>query len=114
MAFDPVEKSFDFAQETVKQLIALSTGVVALTVTFSEDVLGDKAAEVADTLTRSWIAFLVSIVFGVWSLMALTGSLGAKDSPEIYGWGVRLPAILQILAFAIGMVLTIKVGASAL
>ncbi|KQT20825.1 hypothetical protein ASG31_16700 [Chryseobacterium sp. Leaf404] len=34
------KKAFDFAADTVKQLITLATGIIALTITFSKDILG--------------------------------------------------------------------------
>jgi len=34
------KKAFDFASDTTKQLITLSTAIVTLTVTFSKDIIG--------------------------------------------------------------------------
>ncbi len=97
--------SFQFAKETVTQLITLATGVIGISVTFAKDVRerskpGDRAL-----LFRSWIALLLSIVFGIWTLSALTGSLAHDDvsTDAIYRFNVALPSALQIIVFLIGI-----------
>ncbi|HXK39880.1 MAG TPA: hypothetical protein VJ837_03530 [Candidatus Paceibacterota bacterium] len=105
----PAPKSFDFAADLVKQLITLSTGVIALTITFAKDIVGSVgSSNGADSesilwLTLAWIGFSLSIVFGIWALMALTGTLEPKGSdtaaPSIQGWNCRVPIGLQIFMF---------------
>jgi hypothetical protein len=83
---DPaIEKAFEFAQEATKQLITLATGVIALTITFLKDVLGTDGS--AGFLQAAWVLYLVSIVFGVLTLLNLTGNLerpGPGSTPSIY------------------------------
>jgi hypothetical protein len=102
--------SFQFAKETVTQLITLATGLIGISVTFAKDVRvrakpGDRAL-----LFRSWIVLLLSIVFGVWTLLALTGSLAREIVPKdaIYGSNVTIPSMLQIVTFLVGIALLIR------
>lgn len=123
--------AFEFARDTVKQLITLGTAIVALSVTFSKDVVGAPSAWQEGLLVGSWIGFLLSIIFGVWALLALTGSLeahqlngednppekpkdGGADAPSIYGLNITLPSLLQIVAFLIALGLTIWFGVESL
>ena len=142
------KKSFDFAADVAKQLIALATGIVTLTITFSKDVLGGVEDAHKGCLLWAWIAFLCSITFGVLTLMALTGNLGQEKTPEVEGKdspktsqsstrptlvtkkeaekqresdtkcppcsintsNVRFPAMLQCLAFIVGLILIVCHG----
>ena len=103
-------KAFDFAREVVTQLIALSTGTIALTITFLKDFLGSSSRRVRRLAMISWGAFFVSLMSGMWSLLALTGNLEPVGGPPILsirGSNVVLPAALQVLTFLLGTFLTI-------
>ena len=103
------EKSFDFASDVTKQLIALATGVVTVTLAFGENVLTLTGSSGRGWLVLAWVFFLLSIVFGVWTLLALTGSMAAKRDgpPSIWAKNVRIPSVLQIFAFALATVATL-------
>ena len=61
----------------------------------------------------SWVLLLLSVIAGVWTLLALTGSLAQTSAPtaqSIFGLNVRIPAILQILLFLGGLILTVWFG----
>lgn len=73
------EKAFDFAAEVTKQLITLATGIITITLTFSDDIVGDSSHVNPLWILWSWIAFLISICFGILTLMALTGILGKSS-----------------------------------
>lgn len=108
-----VEKAFDFAQESTKQLITLSTAVIALTITFLTDVVKDAPAGSAPYLQAAWIFYLVSIVFGVFTLLALTGTLGRPDegeTPAIYARNIVLLSMSQVLCFFAAIALTLVFG----
>lgn len=113
---DRVVKAFEFAQESVKQLIGLATGIIALSITFSKEFAShpDSAKSLA---MWAWGFLFVSVVVGVWTLNALTGSLDPmthredETTPSINGWNVRIPALLQILLFLIGLFLIVRFGA---
>jgi hypothetical protein len=108
------QKSFDFAADVCKQIITLSTAVTALTITFFKDFAQDAGGASRDLMAASWFCYFVSIVFGILTLMALTGSLGALQQPKITGSNVRVPAAVQIVLFAVGLLLTVTSGAAAL
>lgn len=101
---DPqVQLAFQFASDLSKQLLTLSTGILALTLTFTKDVLRDRSP--SSLLRWTWTGYVLTIVFGIWHLMALTGQLaptstsGSPAAPVGIDAGARLPAALQILAF---------------
>lgn len=106
-----IQKAFDFAADLVKQLITLSTGIIALTVTFSKDIFNANGTCFSGWLVSAWVAFFVSIILGVWALMALTGTLdppkGQNPNLSIQGGNCRIPTGLQVLTFLIGIGLTV-------
>jgi hypothetical protein len=67
---DREKKAFDFAADLTKQLITLSTGIVTITLLLSKDFVGPRLLALA-----AWSFYLLSTVFGLWVLMALTGTL---------------------------------------
>jgi hypothetical protein len=98
---EPRKSAFDYASEATKQLITLATGVIAVSITFSKDIIGNTTAH-RGVLIGSWIAYIVSIVAGVWALLALTGELQPRSgtkTPSIRGKNVTWPAIIQIILF---------------
>lgn len=109
---DRVKESFAFARETTKQLITLSTAILTLTVTFQSDIVKDQDETTVDLLTYAWTAYLVSIIFGVATLMMLTGTLAATAADaSINGRQIRVPGIIQALAFLIATALVLWFGA---
>lgn len=104
------KSAFEFARESTIQLIGLSTGVMTLTITFSKDLIaGTAAGPVIWLIKGSWLAYMLSIVCGVGTLAALTGTLSRGPEPlectHIYGFNVRLPSAMQFLFFLLGTVL---------
>ena len=107
------ESSFNFAQEVTKQLITLATGIVALTITFIKDVAADAPESAYWRIEVAWILYIVSIVFGILTLMSLTSSLTDTD-PDVYETGTRIVSGLQILIFLAALGFTIAFGFKAL
>jgi hypothetical protein len=130
VADKPQIEGLKAAMDTAKQIITLSTGVIALTVTFLEKIVQPTASAgprvVPHTILSAWVLYGIAIFFAVWTLMALTGTLNALDrrangltlSPEqqsavdAYGDNVRWPALGMVLCFVIAMALTIAAGFS--
>lgn len=108
---DQRQKAFDFCSELTKQLLTLSTGIIAITVTFSKDVFGSMAATSNSWMIGSWVSYVASILFGVWTLMALTGTLEPAPDQQvdasIRGANVRIPSLFQILLFLTGISCTV-------
>jgi hypothetical protein len=109
-----VESVLDLA----KDLMTIASGIVGLSITFLKDVVNGFTAHRGWALKWCWFMYLVSIVFGFWTLMAVSGSLErALSSIPLrieLGFNVRTPAVLQILAFATATTLLVIYGTSAL
>jgi hypothetical protein len=112
---DPVQTGFQFASDLAKQLITLSTGILALSITFTKDIVKTLPDRAVRRLKTAWILLLLSILFGIWTMMALTGTLmpiqpSDTRAPLNFGLNVRAPAAAQILAFLGGVVFIISYG----
>lgn len=108
---------FQSANELAKQLITLATGVLALSITFTKEALRSNGLIVTWPLKWAWIAWLLSVCFGIWTMMALTGmifkvteNVDAFESVT-YGTSIGIPASLQIFMFVLGIALLIFHGA---
>lgn len=112
------KKAFDFAADSTKQLIGLSTGIVALTITFAKDILGGLGTGLRVTLAIAWLIYLLSILFGSWVLLALTGTLEPKSEEDkkqparIRGANVTIPSLAQLLTFLLSTLLIIVVASA--
>ena len=107
---DHVKAAFSSAADTSKQLITLATALIGAEVTFAKDILKNYDFTTKVLIGSSWVLLLVSVVFGVWTLMALTGSLGKEEPPkaaEIFGKNICLPAICQIILFLAALLITV-------
>lgn len=117
---DLYTKSFDFAADVAKQLITLATAIIATTITFSKEILGVSDNDNTIMLLLSWILFVVSIIFGLMTLMALTGILAetsdsrTSNNKGIYTCNVCLCEILQMVFFLIALGFSICYGYSSL
>lgn len=113
MTLDPgVAKAFDFAQEASKQLISLATAIIALTITFLTDVVAEGEGA-SGLLKAAWVLFLISVLFGVVALLAMTGNLERPNeggAPTVYSPNIVLFAGGQVLTFVAGLVLTLAFG----
>ena len=114
-----IEKAFDFAQDVTKQLITLATGVIALTLTFLTDVVKTAPAGTVVWLHVAWVVYLVSIVFGIVTLLNLSGNLerpgadktsGVTKESSIYRASIRVCSGLQVLTFLAAIALTLVFG----
>lgn len=99
-------KAFDYASDLAKQLITLSTGIIALTITFMRDVVKEIGTGKQVLLLSAWLLYFVSMICGVLSLMALTGALAPMG--KLATVDVMIPSNarvfggLQIAAFLLG------------
>jgi hypothetical protein len=111
---DTTAKAFDFAQDVTKQVLTLATAIIALTITFFKNFANHASHAAEVVMGCSWIAYLVSVILGLWTLMALTGTLQPLRSTDtmisIQGTNVRLPASLQLLSFLIALILSVCAG----
>jgi hypothetical protein len=114
---DPLS-GFNAANDLAKQLITLSTGILALSITFTKDLLKGGGHLVKWPLVTAWFMYFCSIVFGIWELMAITGSIFEAVSSQtpntMYGANIKIPSILQIVSFLLATIFLIIYGGKAL
>lgn len=101
------------ASNATKQIITLSTGITALTVTFAKEFKVAGALTVPWQLKWAWIAYGATLFFAVWSLLAITGTLAKSDanlaaSPS--DKNIIIPAVPMVLLFIAAFGLTICAG----
>jgi hypothetical protein len=116
---DAREKSFESATETSKLLITLSTGVIAFCVTLLNAEIGKLTTLVPTTcgqkvlLAGSWLVLLFCTGSGVWVQLSLVHVLSedTEDSPaDVWNPKIRVPYMMQIGAFVLGMTLLVAYG----
>jgi hypothetical protein len=111
---DPIaEKAFDFAQDATKQMITLATGIIALTVTFIHDLAAHASATAILIVEAGWIVYVVSIFFGLMTLLQFAGNLETTERPSIYGGGIKYTSVAQTFCFLAGTALVIAFGVGA-
>jgi hypothetical protein len=110
MADPETLKAYDSTADLVKQILTLSTGIIALTVTFLKDVVGSSAARAGWAIRLSWISFLFAIVFGLWTLAAIAGSISRQPTASVYGSNITIPLSFQFGAFGLGIVSVLIFG----
>ena len=133
------KKAFDFAADVTKQLITLSTAIITITITFSKDIINFADNSAKNYLLWAWILFIATVFFGIWTLMALTGTLQplkkgtSNNQPEpdtnsnsptenindivncsINTNNIRIPSMIQILCFIVALSFTIVYGYNSL
>ena len=109
--------AFEYAQEVCKQLIGLSTGIIALTITFSKDFVGKVPQSDRWLAIGAWVGLLLSIICGIWTMLAITGTLEQSEEKvpiSIRGKNVTIPATLQVSLFLGGLLMTVLFGIIAL
>ncbi len=118
METDVTSLAFTFAKESATQLITISTGLLALGITFTKELLHGVRKGQERGLKAAWGSLVLSIVLGVWSINALTGTLmpidrGTRLNPLRFEENVRLPALGQNILFVFGVGLLVFVFGSA-
>lgn len=111
---DRTKAAFDAARDSSKQVLTLTTAILTLSITFSDKIVGLGNLTDADksTLRWAWAVFGVSMVFGIWTLLALTGSTAENGDESINDLSIRIPAIVQMLAFLAGVALFVVFGSN--
>ena len=103
---EEMKKAFDFAADLAKQLITLATAVIAVIITFF-DKSGSESSGSIPVTALGWPLglYVVSVVFGIISMMALTGQLvtkGATATPNAPN--ARVFSGIQIVLFLVATV----------
>lgn len=123
-----IKLSFSFAGDVVKQLIALSTAIVTLCVALTDKLFSSEVAQNHSIWLLIALAFFVlSILFGLLTMMAMTGTLGkpeegnndeATDEAEeqeeievnkgtIYQGNIRALMFCQLATFFLAIILAV-------
>ena len=66
------------AFETTRQFIALATGALTFTVTFADKFKIGEDLAVPLSLLLAWGAYFGVVLFGAFTLMAITGTLATR------------------------------------
>ncbi len=108
--------AFDSARDSSKQVLTLTTAVLTLTITFTDKIVGVEELTSADTarLRTAWAIYGLSVLAGIWTLLALTGSTGATENVTINDRNIKYPAVAQMLTFSGGTLTFIILAAYAL
>ena len=88
--FEQLYRSLQFASEISKQTLTLSTGVLALTVTFSRDRMDKLTPRAIFWLKASWLLLFLTIFFSLMNLRAYVGymlptQVGVEMASEAVG-----------------------------
>jgi hypothetical protein len=105
------EVAFVMAKDVSTQLITVSSAIIGLSVTFIKEF----KFETGKLLAFSWLLYLFSIVFGILTLMFLTGEVAvlAKTNGQFdFSWRALSGAGLQIICFFIATLLLAWFGYS--
>ncbi len=102
--------AFQFAKEVSTQLITIASALIGISVTFIKDFTPSGKA----WLRASWLVYVLSILFGIVTLMALTGMLeslaASGKSFDKFSLPTRLAAGIQIIAFALATICLVIFG----
>lgn len=113
---DQTKQAFASASDLTKQLIALSTGVLGLEVSFASGIF-KVGIPTLWQLQWSWVLLLISLGAGVQVFMALTATLASAEElapSSIFNMNIRIPSYLQVVCFGFGMLFTVWYGLVAL
>lgn len=97
---------FEFADGMVKQLLTLATGSLGGIIAIFDD--GDRSGiqlTGSNWLIGSIIFLALSAIAGIVTLGCLTAQLARTDgAPDANALDVRVPAMVQMVAFAAGVI----------
>lgn len=103
------------ASETSKHVLTLTTAVITITISLAKDIVAKATPSDLVWLQLAWLAHAVSVLAGVATLLALTGTVSeGDDTTSIYSTNIRLPAALQMAFFALGLAFVVVFGVLAI
>lgn len=115
------QKAFDFCADASKQLIILSTAIIAFMVTFAKEFTTTVPQEVKNLAYWAWSLHILSMCLGILVLLALTAQLepitqstdtASQTTPTIRGAAATY-SFLQIITFVSAMILSVWFGINA-
>jgi hypothetical protein len=100
---DPLKDSCGFALDLIKQFLTLSAAGIAFIVGL---VYADKPGKLSEgSVMGGLILFGASILFGWLAFMAIVGKVNKEKSYDVYGRGIQVFCVLQILLFCGGVLM---------
>jgi hypothetical protein len=99
------KSSVQLVQDITKQVLALATGIVALSATFIEKILSGAIHDLL-LLFLSWLVFTISVIAGILTLSSLVYNL-KRDKYDPFATATTIPAVIQWISFILGIVLFI-------
>jgi hypothetical protein len=122
-------QTIEFTSQTVQLVLSLATGALALSITFAKEITPNITLSTRRYLIIAWFFYVLSIPFGIATMMALTGQLTGIDKilidqialqanpqaltallPDIESSRVLVPAILQFMSFFLAILFTFFYG----
>lgn len=103
---DQIKSAFTSATEVVKNTLTLSAAMLTLSIAFVKDLKAKPTNLEVWFLESSWVLLFLSVVFGIATLMAITGSLAKKyhiSGDELYKNNIRIPMVLHFICFIAGI-----------
>ena len=81
----PAEKANEYAIEALKQIITLSSGILALTITFIKDALGDARSMAVATflIPLSWFLLVISLWLAWVAMAQIARILGSLQNNSL-------------------------------
>lgn len=111
---DQTQAGVTIAADLSKQLITISTGILALSITFAKDIAKDIGRD-GRIIGTAWFLFLMTIVLALLHISALTGALlPTKPEYNLNFGSARFFAIGQIVVFAFAIASTVVFGLRAM
>jgi hypothetical protein len=98
------------AADAVKQVITLATGVLTITLTFASTLAAGAEPLWQALLRLCWILLGLSVIAGVWFLLARAGVLYDGKPTDVYDSRLRRPWATQLVTFLLAVVLFAAFG----
>lgn len=108
---DRIEKSFEFTQESTKQLISLATLIIGFNITFFKDFI-EKIPAYKSWFLLPWGILLISILTGIFALYNLSGTLGntkeiSIEEVSVYRRQIKIWLLSQLGSFFFGLFINV-------
>ncbi|MGW0368560.1 hypothetical protein ACWDZW_06470 [Streptomyces coeruleorubidus] len=94
--------TYGLAKDSVSTMITLSSGILAISLTFSDKWAQNANSEHRTLLWVSWLLFLLAVAAGLIAMHVLTGV--SHSGEDIYQWRFRVPWICEILLFLAALI----------
>jgi hypothetical protein len=111
MAIDPqLQLAITHVVDLADKVGGASTAVLTLSITFLKDIVRQPDRTDRMLITSAWIGYLLAIICGFWTRMAVAGSLASTTAITELAPNARIPAGIQIVLFVLSTALFIAYG----